>query len=87
MSFDTFPLSAILKVDNHKDLVDSIGNPAQCPGWERSVGRMDPWVWMAESHLCSPGMITTLLISYTPIQIKSLLKKIKGNVKGLKIET
>ena len=42
MSFDTFPLSAILKVDNHKDLEDSIGNPAQCPGWEKSVGENGP---------------------------------------------
>ena len=42
MSFDTFPLSAILKVDNHKDLEDSTGNPAQCPGWEKSVGENGP---------------------------------------------
>ena len=37
-------------------------------------GRMDTCICMAESLLCSPETITTLLIDYTPIQNKKLLK-------------
>ena len=40
-------------------------------------GRMDPCICMAESLSCSPETITTLLISYTPIQNKKFFKKIK----------
>ena len=35
-------------------------------------GRMGTWIWMAESPCCPPETITTLLISYTPIQNKKL---------------
>ena len=42
------------------------------PGWQ-SGGE---WIRVAESLCCSPGTITALLISYTPIQNKKL-KKIK----------
>ena len=38
------------------------------PGCEGSLGEMD--TCMAESLHCSPETITTLLISYTPIQNK-----------------
>ena len=41
------------------------------------LGRMDACVCMAESLCCSPEIITTLLIGYTPIQNKKL--KIKLN--------
>ena len=39
--------------------------------WER----LDTYICMAESFCCPPAMITTLLISYTPIQNKKLKKK------------
>ena len=40
-------------------------------------GKMDTCIFMAESLYCLPETITTLLISYTPIQNKSFtLKKI-----------
>ena len=39
-------------------------------------GRMDACMCMAESLHSSPETITTLLISYTPIQNKKILKKI-----------
>ena len=42
------------------------------PGWEGSLGEMD--TCMAESLHCSPETITTLLISYTPIQNKKFFK-------------
>ena len=38
-------------------------------------GRMDTCICMAESLCCLPETITTLLISYIPIQNKCLLKK------------
>ena len=38
------------------------------PGWEGDWGRMNTCVCMAESLHCSPEIITTLLIGYTPIQ-------------------
>ena len=38
-------------------------------------GRMDTRICMAESLCCSPETVTTLLISYTPIQNKKLKKK------------
>ena len=43
------------------------------PGWEGSLGEMD--TCMAESIHCSPETITTLLISYTPIQNKKFKKQ------------
>ena len=39
-------------------------------------GRMDACMFMAESLHSSPETITTLLISYTPIQNKKILQKI-----------
>ena len=38
-------------------------------------GKMDTCIWMAESLRCSPDTITTLLVSYTPIQNKKFGKK------------
>ena len=40
-------------------------------------GRMNTCICMAESLCCSPETITTLLISYTPMQSKKLKNKIK----------
>ena len=45
--------------------------------------RMDPCLCMAESILCSPKTITTLFISYTPMQNKKL-KKLKTECLQLK---
>ena len=43
---------------------------------ERGVwGRMDTCICMAESFRCSPETVTTLLISYTPIQNKKFKNK------------
>ena len=44
------------------------------PGWVGVWGRMDACICMAESLRCSPETITTLLISYTPIQNVFVLK-------------
>ena len=38
-------------------------------------GRMDTCICMAEPLCCSPETITTLLISYTPVQNKKVKKK------------
>ena len=38
------------------------------PGWEGGWGRMDTCTCMAESLHCPPETITTVLISYTPMQ-------------------
>ena len=35
-------------------------------------GRMNTCICMTESHRCLPGMITKLLIGYTPIQNKKV---------------
>ena len=43
------------------------------------LGRMDPGVCMAESLHCSPETVTTLVISYTPIQNVFGVKKINKN--------
>ena len=40
-------------------------------------GRMDTYTYMAESLCCPPKTVTTLLISYTSIQIKSFFLKKK----------
>ena len=37
-------------------------------------GRVDTCICMAESLCCSPETVTTLLVSYTPIQTKNLNK-------------
>ena len=44
-------------------------------------GRMDTCICMAESLCCSPEIITTLLIGYTPIQNKKFNKR-KRNMFG-----
>ena len=45
------------------------------PGWEGSWGgRMDTGIYMAEALCCSPETITTLLISFIPIQSKMFKK-------------
>ena len=59
-------------------LMYSTGNTAQCyvVAWVGGVlGRRDICVCMAESLCCSPKTITTLLISYAPIENKKLKKK------------
>ena len=38
-------------------------------------GLLDPCICIPESLRCSPEMIKTLLISYTPTQNKKFLKK------------
>ena len=45
------------------------------------LGRLDTCICMAESLHCSPKTITTLLISYTPIQTTKLKKIQKQNTK------
>ena len=45
------------------------------PGWER----MDTCIWMVVSLPCSRESITTLSISFTPIQNKKLFKKKREN--------
>ena len=39
--------------------------------WKYVWRRMDTCICMAESLYCPPETITTLLVSYTPIQMKS----------------
>ena len=59
-----------LKWITNKDLLYGTGISAQCylAAWmERSVGRMDTCVCVAESLCSPPETITTLLIGYTPI--------------------
>ena len=43
-------------------------------------GRMDTCIWVAESLLCSPETITTLLVDYTPIQNTKFKVSKKRNV-------
>ena len=61
------------------NLLYSTWNSAQCymAAWMgRGVcGRMATCICMAESLLCSPETITTLLIDYTPKQNKKFKKK------------
>ena len=66
-----------LKWITNKDLLYSTGNFAQCyvAAWMgRGLGE-NRYMYMAESLCHSPETITTLLISYTPIQNKKLKKK------------
>ena len=77
---ENFLHTAIFKMNNHKDLLYSTWNSAQCyvPAWMevRVVwGRMDTCMCMAESLCCPPETITTLLIGYTTIQNVSDVKK------------
>ena len=48
------------------------------PGWERDLGRIDTCIRTAEFLCCSPQTITTLLISYNPVENKKL--KIKRKI-------
>ena len=43
-------------------------------------GRMDTCICMAEFLCCSPETITTLFISYTPIQDKKFKKIVTNNI-------
>ena len=57
----------------NKDLLYSTGNSAQCYVAARMEGEFGgeyTWLCMAESLHYSPEILTTLLISYTPIQNK-----------------
>ena len=57
----------------HEELLYSKGNSVQCyvAAWMGGkFAEMDTCVCVAESLCCPPGTITTLLISYTPIQNK-----------------
>ena len=58
-----------LKWITDKDPLYTAWNSAQCyvAAWMGGGGRMDTCVCMAESLCCPPEIITTLLISYTPI--------------------
>ena len=53
-----------------------------CGSWDvRGVwGRRDTCICMAESLCCSPEIVTTLLIGYTPMQNKQILKNGVGKV-------
>ena len=53
-----------------------------CGSWDvRGVwGRSDTCICMAESLCCSPEIVTTLLIGYTPMQNKQILKNGVGKV-------
>ena len=65
-----------LKLITNKDYCIAHGtllNVMWQPGWEVALGRTDMCVCMAESLCCSPGTITTLLISCTPVQNKKFL--------------
>ena len=48
-------------------------------------GRMDTCICMAKTLHCSLKTITTLLIHYTPTQIKSLKKKKDVTILGQKL--
>ena len=67
---------ACLQWITSRDLLCSTWNSAPCyvAAWTgRGVwGRTDTCLCLAESLHCSPETITTLLISYTPIQNKKL---------------
>ena len=70
--------TAIFNMDNQQGpIVYSTGNSAQryVQGWEGVWGRMDKYIYMAESLCYSSETTTSLLISYTPMQNKQLKKK------------
>ena len=78
--------TAIFKMDNqqgptawHREVCSMLYGSLEGRGvW----GRMDTCVCIAESLCCSPETITTLVISYTPIQNKKLKKKRIGQAYG-----
>ena len=60
-----------------KDLLSSTGSSAQCQAaaWLGGEFRGEWYMCMCGGSLhCSPETITRLLISYTPVQIKCLIK-------------
>ena len=59
----------------HKELCSMSGGSLD---GRRAWGRMDACICLAESLRCSPETITTLLISYTPIQNVLVLKNNKN---------
>ena len=74
--WDGHVYSAIFKMDNqqgptveHRELCSMLCGSLDGRGvW----GRMDTCICIAQSLCCAPETTTTLVISYTPIQIKSL---------------
>ena len=58
----------------HMELCSVLGGSLDGRG---VLGRTDTFICMAESHHCSPETVTSMLISYTPIQNKTLKIKIK----------
>ena len=59
--------TAIFEIDNQQDLRIAQGTQLSVmwqPGWEGSLGRMDPCMCVDEPLCCSPEMIPTLVISY-----------------------
>ena len=69
--WDQYVHSAVSKMDNQQGPTVQHGElcSLSCGGLEGRGVRVstDPWICMAES-LCPPETITTLLISYSPIQ-------------------
>ena len=65
-----------LKWITNKDILYSTANSVQCyvAAWMGSLREMDTCICMAESLCCPPETITALLIGYTPIQNKKVLK-------------
>ena len=65
-----------LKWTTNKELLWSTGNSAQCyvAAWmgREMGGELGTCICRAESLHCSPETITTLLISYIPMQNKKL---------------
>ena len=71
--------TVIYKMDNHQGPTHGTLLPVMCqPDGSGVWGRMDTFLCMAESLCCSSETITTLLISYTPVQnifgVKKTLK-------------
>ena len=78
VGIDMYTLPYLKWVIN-KDLLYNTGNSAQSyvAAWMGGEigGRIGTCVCMAKSLCCSPATITTLLISYIPIQNKKFFKK------------
>ena len=65
-------LKWITNKDNHRALCSMLCGRLDGKG---AWGRMDTCICMAESLCCPPETITTLLISYTPVENKKFLNK------------
>ena len=77
--------TAVFKVGNQQGPPVQQGtllNVLWQPGWEGLWGRvdLDTCICTAESFSSTPETLTTLLISYTPIQNKKLKKKMLVSV-------